>query len=220
MKTKSKAKFLPRIQRSMLVGAGRRERIKLSPNSKMFYIACGLFVVGIAVGAILVSIDDLILLEYLSYLTKTGLESRVTSTISATFINCLIPHLVMMVLCWMFANCTFGMPFILFLIVFKGASAGLMGGYIYRYSAGMGTLYNVFITMPPTLVAAVGFLWLSVYSIKSSVTLYAIAVKGSARKISQTSAEVYHSLAVAGILSCASALLESILFKVFGGFFL
>lgn len=193
---------------------------KLDPNDKFFYFACCAFLIGIALGAILVSLDNYTLLQYLSYLTKTGLESRVTGNLFATFISCLIPHLIMLLLCYLFANCTFGMPFIVSLILFQGASAGLMGGYIYRYYGLAGMLYNFLITMPPTLIAAIGFLWLCVYAVKSSITLYGIAVKGLSRKIKETSAQVYHALANATALCCLAAFLEAGLFKVFGGFFL
>ena len=211
--------ILPRTTTDFLAGS-RGAKTKLDPNQKLFYIACGLFIFGIALGAVLVSFNNMTLLEYVSYLAKTGLESRVSEKIFVIFINCLIPHLVLMLGCWMFANCTFGMPFVLFLILYKGAGVGTMGGYIYRHFGGAGILYNLFIMMPPAIIAAIGFLWLGVYSVKSSVTLYAVAVKGKTRSIKETSAEVYHRLAVAGMLSCVSAILEAVLFKVFGGFFL
>jgi hypothetical protein len=219
MKAKIRPFKMPYVTSWSLLGL-RGGKTKMDPNHKMFYIACTLFIFGVAMGAVFVSLDNMSLLEYLSYLTKNGLETRVSGKVLAIFVNCLIPHLVLMLFCWMFANCTFGMPFILFLIIYKGTGAGLMGGYIYRYYGGAGVLYNLFITMPPALIAAVGFLWLAVYSSKASVTLYAVAIKGTARNIKDVSADVYHYLALAGVAACVSAMLEAVLFKVFGGLFI
>lgn len=220
MKRKKRKPIVTRLGRSSTSTTQYSTFKKLSPNDKLFYFACCVFLVGIALGAILVSLNNHTLLQYLSYLTKNGLESRVTGNLIATFISCLIPHLVMLLLCCLFANCTFGMPFIVLLILFQGASAGLMGGYIYRYFGFSGMLYNFLITMPPAFIAAIGFLWLCVYAVKSSITLYGIAVKGLGNKIKDTSAQVYHALANAAALSCLAAFLEAALFKIFGGFFL
>jgi len=215
------------MRRGKIIFGTRREgdtaggqQQKLDPFYKVFFILCCLFIIGIALGAILVSLKDYTLIKYLSILTKSGLEARVTGKLFATFISCIIPHLILILLCYLFANCTFGTPLILALIIFKGASAGLTGGYIHLASGAKGILYNFIFTMIPTLLSAIGFLWLAVYSMKASITLHSVAIKGSGRKIKDINAQVYHMLATAAMLSGASAIVEAILFKLFGGFFI
>jgi len=210
---------VPRISYSPRFKAGAKKKGK-DPMARLFFVACFIFLTGIALGALVVSFDDVTLLKYLSNVINAGLESRVTGKLFVTFINCLIPHLIFMLLCLILANCTFGAPLIICLIIFKGIGAGLMGGFIYRYTGLRGILYNLFVTMPPTLISAIGFLWLCVWAVKHSITLYAVAVRGISRSTGDTSAELYHYLAVCGILSSLSAVAESLLFKYLGVFFI
>lgn len=197
-----------------------RQPYRYSAEDKIFYVACGVFLFGVALGAVLVSLNNNTLLEYLSYLAQDGVEARTTGAIFSTFISCLIPHLALLLLCCLFANCTFGMPVIISLVIFKGASAGMMGGYIYRTTGAAGILFNLLILMPPVLMAAIGFLRLSVTGVKSSVTLHKMASKGGGSKIKETNAELYHTLATAAMLACGASILEAVLYKLLGGLFL
>jgi hypothetical protein len=212
---------VPKPEKAEDLDAGFAEHRKLIVNDKLFYAACFIFVAAIGAGAVLLSINDSTLLDYLSLLTRTGIEARVSDPFYITFINCLIPHLILLLLSVLFANCSFGLPFIISLILFKGISAGLTGGYIYRIAGGAyGVLYNLGILMPPTIIAAAAFIWLAIYCAKSSVILYGIAFKGIGHNMKRVSGDVYHALAVAAVLSCVSAVLETVLFRVFGSFFL
>lgn len=189
------------------------------PKMRMMYFCCAFFLIGIAGGAVLIAINSGELVEYVATLTKTGLTMRVTAGLLPTVINCLVPHLMILLLCWLLSNCTVGAPGIIVLILYKGIGVGLMGGYIYRAYGGMALLYNLVLIMPPALIAALGLLWMAVYAIKASVTLHALAAKGAANHFKENSGAVFHSMAIAAVLALASALLEAVLFKLMGGFF-
>ena len=116
---------------------------------------------GLATGSVYAENADTSMLESLDFLFTTNLDARLTQNFAGTFCACLASDFIFLISVYLLGFAPWGIPFMLFVMFFKGFGTGLTAGYLFISESLAGIGFYLLILLPGTFLFCIALVLFS-----------------------------------------------------------
>lgn len=154
-----KSKNLPLTHKSIVETTRKKRELQslISKNSSLFFFAC-IFLLGIAVGALVGGFTRGTILEKLDFLFHASFLSRSADAYSAVFISSFASSFLFVLAFLLLALSVWGFLCTPLLLFFRGFGSGLTAGYLYISFGWKGFLYYFLTILPGASLCGIALL--------------------------------------------------------------
>lgn len=176
---------------------------------------------GLAFGAVYSSAAQQGFLDSIDFLFLTNLEARLSQNTIDTFCACFASDFLFLLIIFLLGLAPWGIPFLPFVVMFRGFGTGLTAGYLSAVHSVQGGFFYLSVILPGTFLFCMSLVNLSSNSfyISKQMLLHTISKKetqnGLRKHISQYVLACISSL----ITAFLSAVLDTVLWILFAGNF-
>ena len=210
-------------------GFGRSSIKRISINDIRYFIrrygirAMFVFLLfaGLAIGSVYAKNADTSMLESLDFLFTTNLDARLTQNFAGTFCACLASDFIFLISVYLFGLAPWGIPFMLFIIFFKGFGTGLTAGYLFISKSLAGIGFYLLILLPGTFLFCIALVLFSSSAFNFSKRMFITLLSKDIPKKSLRSGTIAFSSRFMSslIMTFCSAVLDTVLWTLFAGSF-
>lgn len=180
-----------------------------------------LLLLGLALGAFYAHKTDSDLLKSLDFLFTTNLEARLEKGALGTFCACFASDFIFLLSVYLLGLAPWGLPFELFVVMFKGFGTGLTAAYLLIINGLSGVGFYLLVLLPGTFLFCIALVNFSSYAFEFSRKMFLTVVGKDApdqplrERTFRYSTQFFSAL----IMTFCAALLDTVLWTLFAGAF-
>lgn len=176
---------------------------------------------GLATGSVYAENADTSMLESLDFLFTTNLDARLTQNFAGTFCACLASDFIFLISVYLLGLAPWGIPFLPFVIFFKGFGTGLTAGYLFISESLSGIGFYLLILLPGTFLFCIALVLFSSSAFNFSKRMFiCTASKEVPKQPLRTGAIAFSSRFMSSlIMTFGAAVLDTVLWTLFAGSF-
>lgn len=176
---------------------------------------------GIAIGSVYAKNADASMIESLDFLFTTNFDARLTQNFAGIFCACLASDFIFLISVYLLGLAPWGIPFMLFIIFFKGFGIGLTAGYLFIGKSLAGIGFYLLILLPGTFLFCMALVQFSSFAFNFSKRMFLTLLnKGVLKSSLRVSTIAFSSRFISSlIITFLSAVLDTALWTLFAGGF-
>lgn len=176
---------------------------------------------GLATGSVYAENADTSMLESLDFLFTTNLDARLTQNFAGTFCACLASDFIFLISVYLLGFAPWGIPFMLFVMFFKGFGTGLTAGYLFISESLAGIGFYLLILLPGTFLFCIALVLFSSSAFNFSKRMFlSVISKEIPKQPLRAGAVVFSSRFMSSlIMTFGAAVLDTVLWTLFAGSF-
>ena len=176
---------------------------------------------GLVYGSVYAKNADTEMLNSLDFLFTTNLETRLSQNFLETFCACFASDFIFLFTVFLLGFAPWGIPVIVFAMMFKGFGTGLTAGYLCLTGSLKGLGFYLLVLLPGTFLFCISFILFSSSAFNFSKKMFLNVVsKEKAVQLKRQASLVFCSRMMSSlIMTFCAALLDSALWTLFAGAF-
>ncbi len=158
------------MKKGIIVNLKRFKLLDYVTQNKIFIVLCVLFIVGIALGATVLS-DTTWLTQYTESLFNKTINIHTQNTFFQKFISCFLHYIIVLILYFISGASMLGIAVTPFITVWQGIFIGSVISFLYASHGLTGIAFNAIILIPPLAIFVVCCFFAARYAIDFSLDI-------------------------------------------------
>lgn len=177
----------------------------------------GLILFGLAFGSVYARNADSQMLSSLDFLFTTNLEARMAHNFAGTFCACFTSDFIFVFSIYLLGLAPWGIPVMLFVVLFKGFGTGITAGYLFISNSLAGVGFYLLVLLPGTFLFCIALVLFSTYAFEFSKELFFATIGKNLPKhpLRRGFANLSSGLLSALIMTFCASLLDTALWSLF-----
>ncbi len=180
-----------------------------------------LLLCGLVAGSIYAQNADSTMLDSLDFLFTTNLDARLEQNFVGTFCACFASDFIFLITIYLLGLASWGIPFMPFVILFKGFGTGLTAGFLFMSESFKGIGFYLLVLLPGTFLFCVSLVLFASKAFIFSKRMFFVTIEKTlpAQPLRAGVIALSSQLMSSLIMTFCAALIDTALWTLFAGAF-